>query len=623
MKKILFTIIFLILINIYSVLAADRYAINSGNWNNAATWQNGIIPSASDNVYIINGVTINIKGSYTCNNLYMNGGNIEFANGNRTLTINGDLVIENWNNEITGGGSGNRYLQINGNLYVKQNTTLIISDHSITVNGETNIKGKFLINSNTGSKTFNNIHIDNDGTLECSTSVDIIIKGDLINNGIFTPNDGNYTFSGTMEQNISSISAISFYNFIINNPVRIKLNNNVIARNQLVMTNGNIIMNITDTLTLGTSPTQRGTLTRTNGTIVGNFRRWFDITTWSATNVLFPIGTMTYYRPAIISFTTAPTSGGTITASFIEKDPQVTNLPINDGGFQITNYGADGYWQMIPGNKLTGGQYNLDLYITGFQKITNGLDISNLRIIKQDLLSNQWIADGTHQNGTWINGYPIIRRTGMKNFSKYALAGSNSPLPIELLYFNAIAENELVELSWSTATEINNDFFTIEYSNDLDDTNTIWTPIAMIDGAGNSNTPLVYKFVDKPYLRDDNTNVVFYRLKQTDFNGKYKYYGPIFVRYNYSDDNKQNIIITYDSSINANNINVKFNATESSQYQINIYDINGKLVATDAGQSIDGTNNVTMQINNINSSIYIIMLNNGQQLLTQKVLIAK
>jgi len=507
-------------------------------------------------------------------------------------------------------------------IYIYQNATLNISNHSITVNKETNIKGKLSINSNTGDKTFNNININNNGILECNTSVDIIIKGDLINNGIFIPNEGTYTFNGTNEQNISSISDISFYNLIINNPVRIKLNNNVTARNQLVMTKGNIIMDVSDTLTLGTSPTQRGTLTRTNGTIVGNFRRWFDITTWSATNVLFPIGTMKYYRPAIVSFTTAPTSGGTITASFIEFDPQVTNLPINDGGFQITNYGTDGYWQMIPGDNLTGGQYNLNLYITGFQKITNGLDISNLRIIKQDILSNQWIVDGTHQNGTWSNGYPVIRRTGMKNFGKYSLAGSNSPLPIELLYFNATAENELVELSWSTASEINNDFFTIEYSNDLDDTNTIWTPIAMIDGAGNSNTPLVYKFVDKPYLRDDNTNVVFYRLKQTDFDGKYKYYGPIFVRYNYSDD-KKNIIITYDPSINENNINVMFNATESNQYQINIYDINGKLITTNTGQSIDGTNNVTMQINNFNSSIYIIVLNIGQQVLTQKILIDK
>lgn len=621
MKKILFTLNFLILINSSSALAADCYAINSGNWNNAATWQNGLIPSESDNVFINNGVTIYIKGSYTCNNLYMNGSNIEFENGNRTLTINGDLVIEADNNEIIGGGSGNRYLQINGNLYIYQNATLNISNHSITVNKETNIKGKLSINSNTGDKTFNNININNNGILECNTSVDIIIKGDLINNGIFIPNEGTYTFNGTNEQNISSISDISFYNLTIDNPQRIIMNNNVIASNQLFMKNGNIIVDVTDTLILGTSTTQLGKLIRNNGTIIGNFRRWFASRTIN--NVLFPIGTNDFYRPAIISFTTAPTSGGTITTSFIEFDPQVTNLPINDGGFQITNYGTDGYWQMIPGDNLTGGQYNLSLYITGFQKIINGLDISNLRIIKQNISSNQWVVNGTHQIGTWSNDYPMIRRIGMMEFGKYALAGSNNPLPIELLYFNATAENELVELSWSTASEINNDFFTIEYSNDLDDTNTIWTPIAMIDGAGNSNTPLVYKFVDKPYLRDNNTNVVFYRLKQTDIDGKYKYYGPVFVRYNYIDEDEKNIIITYDPSINENKINIMFNATESNQYQINIYDINGKLITTNTGQSIDGTNNVTMQINNFNSSIYIIVLNIGQQVLTQKILIDK
>lgn len=621
MKKILFALNFLILINISSALAADCYAINSGNWNNAATWQNGLIPSESDNVFINNGVTIYIKGSYTCNNLYMNGSNIEFENGNRTLTINGDLVIEADNNEIIGGGSGNRYLQINGNLYIYQNATLNISNHSITVNKETNIKGKLSINSNTGDKTFNNININNNGILECNTSVDIIIKGDLINNGIFIPNEGTYTFNGTNEQNISSISDISFYNLTIDNPQRIIMNNNVIASNQLFMKNGNIIVDVTDTLILGTSTTQLGKLIRNNGTIIGNFRRWFASRTIN--NVLFPIGTNDFYRPAIISFTTAPTSGGTITTSFIEFDPQVTNLPINDGGFQITNYGTDGYWQMIPGDNLTGGQYNLSLYITGFQKIINGLDISNLRIIKQNISSNQWVVNGTHQIGTWSNDYPMIRRIGMMEFGKYALAGSNNPLPIELLYFNATANNELVELSWSTASEINNDFFTIEYSNELANNGTIWTPLFMIDGAGNSNTPLIYTFIDRPYLRDNNTNVVFYRLKQTDIDGKYKYYGPVFVRYNYIDEDEKNIIITYDPSINENKINIMFNATESNQYQINIYDINGKLITTNTGQSIDGTNNVTMQINNFNSSIYIIVLNIGQQVLTQKILIDK
>jgi len=621
MKKILFTLNFLILINSSSALAADCYAINSGNWNNAATWQNGLIPSESDNVFINNGVTIYIKGSYTCNNLYMNGSNIEFENGNRTLTINGDLVIEADNNEIIGGGSGNRYLQINGNLYIYQNATLNISNHSITVNKETNIKGKLSINSNTGDKTFNNININNNGILECNTSVDIIIKGDLINNGIFIPNEGTYTFNGTNEQNISSISDISFYNLTIDNPQRIIMNNNVIASNQLFMKNGNIIVDVTDTLILGTSTTQLGKLIRNNGTIIGNFRRWFASRTIN--NVLFPIGTNDFYRPAIISFTTAPTSGGTITTSFIEFDPQVTNLPINDGGFQITNYGTDGYWQMIPGDNLTGGQYNLSLYITGFQKIINGLDISNLRIIKQNISSNQWVVNGTHQIGTWSNDYPMIRRIGMMEFGKYALAGSNNPLPIELLYFNATANNELVELSWSTASEINNDFFTIEYSNELANNGTIWTPLFMIDGAGNSNTPLIYTFIDRPYLRDNNTNVVFYRLKQTDIDGKYKYYGPVFVRYNYIDEDEKNIIITYDPSINENKINIMFNATESNQYQINIYDINGKLITTDTGQSIDGTNNVTMQINNFNSSIYIIVLHIGQQVFTQKILIDK
>jgi hypothetical protein len=624
MKKIIITINFLVFINIFSAIAADFYAIRSGNWNNESTWDNGSIPTANDNVYINSGITVNITNNPYCQNLYMLGGTINFSNGNRTLTINNNLYIESGNNQIIGGGSGNRYLQINGDLKINANSSLSLNDHSITVNGETFIQGKLTFNDNKGDKIFNNINITSSGILECTTNVDITIKGDLKNDGTFIPNDGTYTFSGTNEQNISSISAISFYNLTINNSVRVKLNNNVIVKNHLNMTNGNIIMDVADTLTLGISPTQRGALTRTNGTIVGNFRRWFDTQSSTAQNILFPVGTMNYYRPLIIRFTSALSSSGTLTATFIENDPEIKNMPINDMGVSLSYYGTDGYWQLTPDNGLAGGTYNLNLYITGFQYIYNGADISNLRMIKQNINSTQWIADGSHQASTWSNGYPIINRNGLTGFGKYALAGTpNSPLPIELLYFNATTINKEVKLSWATASEINNDFFTIEYSNSLDNEDILWTPIATIDGAGNSNTTLTYEYIDKPYMRDDKANVIFYRLKQTDFDGKYKYYGPIYVRFTNTNDNDKNINVYYDPSTNENAIKIVFNSTELNQYQINIFDINGKLVATDSGQSIEGTNSVTIDINNINSSIFIIVLNNGSQVFSQKVVITK
>jgi hypothetical protein len=88
-------------------------------------------------------------------------------------------------------------------------------------------------------------------------------------------------------------------------------------------------------------------------------------------------------------------------------------------------------------------------------------------------------------------------------------------LPIELLNFHAEVLNKKVLLNWTTASEINNDYFTIERSKN----NVEWTSIAQINGAGNSTTEIKYSSEDFP----NETSIYYYRLKQTDFDGQFSY----------------------------------------------------------------------------------------------------
>ena len=90
------------------------------------------------------------------------------------------------------------------------------------------------------------------------------------------------------------------------------------------------------------------------------------------------------------------------------------------------------------------------------------------------------------------------------------------PLPIELVSFNAtVTDDNEVQLEWETASEINNDFFTIERSKDAN----VWKEVLIIDGAGNSTDPLSYLVTDDyPY-----DGISYYRLKQTDFDGQFTY----------------------------------------------------------------------------------------------------
>ena len=90
-----------------------------------------------------------------------------------------------------------------------------------------------------------------------------------------------------------------------------------------------------------------------------------------------------------------------------------------------------------------------------------------------------------------------------------------TPLPIELLTFSATPKESAVLLKWTTASETNNNFFTIERSSN----GTEWTEIGSQKGAGNSSTILNYELYDfQPLL-----GVNYYRLKQTDFDREYTY----------------------------------------------------------------------------------------------------
>lgn len=97
------------------------------------------------------------------------------------------------------------------------------------------------------------------------------------------------------------------------------------------------------------------------------------------------------------------------------------------------------------------------------------------------------------------------------------LGGSaNTVLPVELLYFEAqVAADGMLVVSWATAIEINNDFFTIEMSNNGKD----WKAVKEVKGAGNSNVELAYEWKEEVKA----TGTVYYRLKQTDFDGSFTY----------------------------------------------------------------------------------------------------
>lgn len=134
-----------------------------------------------------------------------------------------------------------------------------------------------------------------------------------------------------------------------------------------------------------------------------------------------------------------------------------------------------------------------------------------------------WTGSGNVVVGQMMDGNGFSK-TILDNLRIYSIV--NTALPIELISFNAVTDltNNTVNLVWATASEKNNDYFTIERSVD----GKQWNVITTVQGAGNSSQELTYSIVDS----NPEDGIQYYRLKQTDFDGKYEYSDLVSVQLN-------------------------------------------------------------------------------------------
>ena len=105
--------------------------------------------------------------------------------------------------------------------------------------------------------------------------------------------------------------------------------------------------------------------------------------------------------------------------------------------------------------------------------------------------------------------------TQIGNGTKYRFTPPAIALPIELLYFKGVPSENHNHITWSTASEHNNNYFEIETTIDGIEYHTI----NRMSGSGNSNTKIDYEFDDYNIGNDIN----YYKLKQTDYDGKFRY----------------------------------------------------------------------------------------------------
>jgi len=289
-----------------------------------------------------------------------------------------------------------------------------------------------------------------------------------------------------------------------------------------------------------------------------------------------------------------------------------TSVEVNRAGKNATEFQfidptldvTDKTFKVIPTNNNTSGTYNITLYysedeISGWENAT-GSSRSDIKIVKT-IGNISTVTPANQQLPTTIYKVATLGSFGTdltltstfgSGFSGFAAGIKIDPLPIELLNFNAtLLENRTVQLNWSTATEINNDYFLVERS--INGTN--WESILQVDGAGNSIQTIDY--IEFDY--NIGSGVTYYRLKQVDFDGGSAYSIVRSVNFKLND----NEIIVYPNPTNGL---ITIKGSEKELNNLQILSVLGQNITNQVELNIVSKNEIDLNLGALSKGIYFI-----------------
>jgi fibronectin-binding autotransporter adhesin len=584
--------------------------LNDNHNNGSATFTGLFTVNNGGSFSTANTSAFNFMGGITNNGTFSQTGtgavtfsnNAQAISGSSTITINGIVTVtgitvtnngtveltNNAANTLTGTGT---WAQENGSALnfsgASMNITgTVFSTNVNTVNykfaGTQTIKATTyhnLIISTSGTKTLGgsitvngNLSISN-STLAVST-FDIDVKGNWNNNGgTFTAGSRTVTFSGTATQSIAT-NAQSFYNVTFNNTAAgtaaIVLNTDMTITNLCTMTDGIISTGTNKLILTSTTPTN---LTGYSSAcyVNGNIRR--SIANNTSTYAL-PVGSAAYQLAEVKNnnMTTTTTLDARFGALVNHFDADITAC---DGALCYSSASFAGMWTIEANANPGSGSYDIYCYTANI----TGLVDNEFAILKRPVgaSASSWIAEtaGSINADDGLgrlvsHGYAL--RKGITAFSEFVIGRKQSgvALPIQLISFkSSLINKKTVDLTWTTATEINNDYYTVERSSD----GIFFETIATINGAGNSTTTIHYNHVDEMPL----IGISYYRLKQTDFDGNFTYSNIISVTV---ENAVTNVVwnIYPNPAMRGNELNITSSVTDKL-FEIQLIDLtSGKMV---------------------------------------------
>jgi hypothetical protein len=352
-------------------------------------------------------------------------------------------------------------------------------------------------------------------------------------------------------------------------------------------------------------------------------------------NYTIPFGINSAARfPMTYSVTAAGSASGALTASTFPTNinnipypsvyaPAVTNTGAQwiGGAFEDRSlYCNDRFWVLRDLGMAWATKPTSSLTFT-YRDVENapGNTITEANLQAQYWETNQW------QPG-WFTGLPLlgasntvlntvsgVNATTLGNLYTWILVDNTNPLPIELLYFAVTCHEQGTMIEWASASETNNDYYTIQKSFDGGN----WETLAYITGAGNSNQPLYYSFMD---YEGKNQNAV-YRLIQTDYDGSQNLLGVKDANCNpYTNGNISEVDMNLYAD-DENNIYVSYFSPFEEMNVLTLYDMNGKIIGSWNLNSVEGINHFQIPVQPVSHAIYLVSLQQNHSATTKKILL--
>ncbi len=468
---------------------------------------------------------------------------IQYATGsvfNGTITSSSPGLLFN---TATFNGTGN---------FTKTGTNNDQSAGNNTFNGSstfTNTGTGYLLMSYSGPDAYNNnVTFVKSGTgsvypnynYNCNYTGSITVNTPSASPITFGAGSGSATLSGSSNQTVNvtsgSPSPIFTRLIIANTSGDVTLNTPISVQTSMSLSSGLLNTTTTNILTmLNGSTTAAGTALSTSY-VNGPMR--YQKSASGTTTLNFPIGSYPDCRPFVLTVNHTTSALYNYTAQVYDLSagllyytlpPSVTRV---SGEHYYTIARTNSAGTSTPATDLSGNQ-SIQLFFGIDDYVTDG---STLTIVKNTYTApTTWINIGgsgapAASGGSFLTGSitSTSSPSAFNSFSTFALAnqidGSNT-LPVNLVYFTAQPDNNnKVNLGWETATESNNSYFTVERSKDgssFEDLQKVNTQAP----DGNSSQPLDYTSVDaSPYM-----GTSFYRLRQTDRDGNFKYSNVVTV----------------------------------------------------------------------------------------------